>query len=271
MLIWLNVEIIVIFLGIYFIFSIIMSSIYNMCIRKLALFDALKGGVKFFQLLLKFNYPILELYSISSIKQLLARIFVPIFQLNFFWTGVTHIHLKNAEYKSEKGAIELNELILARDQIEIPYNIISKKDNFDLVKDKNKNRFIINNKEYGCYIDVEQKKIRVNCSGYYIFNDSKIVFESKFKYDKNVFRIEIDTNDFFAYGNQYDVKNLIDICNFLCQLCFLICFLITLFMCLCINIKILFSVLLINFLIFRGVSGLIRRSFDIFSEMKCKE
>ncbi len=271
LIIRLNIKNIVIFLGIYFAISITMCFIYSVCIRKLALYDALKDCVKFFQLLLTFNYPILELYSFSSIKRLLARVFVPISKLNMFWTDVTHIKLKNAEYKSEKGAIELTELILTRDQIEIPYNIISKKDNFDLVKDKNKNSFIINNKKYDCYIDAEQKKIRINCSGYYIFNDSKVVFEGKFKYDKNIFRIEISTSDFFAYGEQYDVKSLIDICSFLCQLCFSICCLITFFICVCVNIKIVFSVLLINFLVFRGVSGLIRRLFDVFSEMKCKE
>lgn len=268
LLIMLNIKIILISFVIFFLFSITIYSMYNICIRKISLLNTLNNGIKFFRFLLKFKYPKLKRYRLDSIKQLIAKVFVPVFQLNMFWTTTTHINLENVEYKSEKGTIELKKMILTKDQIEIYYNIISEKHNFDIVKDKNKNSFIINNIKYKCDIDTIQKKISVNCSGYYIFNDSKIIFESKIKYNKDIFRIEINTSDFFNYGDQYDINDLIDICGFLCQLCFLICCLITLFICICINRKILFSIMLINFLVFRSLSGVIRRIFDIFSEMK---
>lgn len=267
-LIWLNIKIIIIFFGVFFVLCIAMYFIYNMCLRKKPLLDSLNDSVKFFELLLKFDYPILNRYSFSSMKQLLAKVFIPISQLNMFWTTTTNFQLNNIEYESKKGTIKFNELILAKDQIEILYNVTSENDNFDLVKDKDKNKLIINSQEYKCHIDTVQKKISVNCSGYYIFNDSKVIFQSKIKYDKNIFRIEINTSDFFNYGEQYSIKDLINICKFLCQLCFGCCCIIVSFICVCVNIKIVFSAMVINFFVIRRGSGFMRRIFDIYSEMK---
>lgn len=125
----------------------------------------------------------LEFDDFDTIKNLFAKAFIPILELNFLG-GVTkkHIKLENAIYKSKNGIFEMKELILKKEEIEIVYDLISENSKFNLVKGKNPNNILtINNKKCSCDVDVEQKRIHVKYSGYYIFNNTRLVFQGKLR------------------------------------------------------------------------------------------
>lgn len=261
-----NIEILAIFLLGYSLCIVVFCLVYNIHIRKIPLIESLKKCSQFLCLAIKFYYePALEFYDFNSIKKLFVKAFIPISQLNIFWVTKTQIKI-NANYKSNNGIFELKELILRKDKIEIIYDVISKNSKFNLVKGKNtNNNLVINNKKYPCNVDVEQKKIYVKYCGYYIFNNTKLSFHGKLRYDDS-FEIDIDTSHIFNYEDQYTIKDLIDICNLLCQVCYLICyfsFLIIIFS----HFKWTSSpvFILIDSMFFRIISSFTRRLFDVFS------
>ena len=87
----------------------------------------------------------------------------------------------------------MKDWILKKEEIEIVYDLISENSKFNLVKGKNPNNILtINNKKCSCDVDVEQKRIHVKYSGYYIFNNTRLVFQGKPRYG-DFFTIEIDT------------------------------------------------------------------------------
>ncbi len=147
------------------------------------------------------------------------------------------------------------------------------KDNFNLVKGKNKNnKFLVNDKEFRCYVDTEENKITIKCKGYYIFNQTKLVFLSKICYGENI-EIEIDASHFFDLQDQYNVKELIDICNLFCQICLGICFVLMMLLSLFIgnNTQKIPAILIINIIIFRFIFSFVRRLFDVFRETKYRQ
>lgn len=274
-----NGKILINFLFYYSLFGIIIYVLYNFYIKKLSFWNSVKNCYIVLKLLYGFNYPILEFYNVSAIKNLVAKTFIPISQLNLFWTDKKEIQLENAQYEligKKNGIIKLTRLILKKEEIEIIYNIESK-DDIKLVtkngrgKDlnnntTNRNIFILNNKEYVSYVDSE--KITVpKCSGYYIFNDSQLEFKSKIR-NGEFFSIKIPVKQSFNYEEQYSIKELVDICGVLCQLSFFVCCLTMLFIFLCINIKIVASIICIDIIIIKSVSNITRRLFDIFRETK---
>lgn len=185
--------------------------------------------------------------------------------LNAFWTDIKQVQLKNAKYISKKGNIELTELKLREEEIEIFYTIKSKDNKFDLVKEK-WNFLNINDKEYKCDINTKQRKIVAKCSGYCIFNDTKLVFKSKFRYG-DAFEIIIDTSNFFNYNIQFSYKELVDICSFICQMCIVLCVgLFSIVILMNLGVKVILSIGIFACMIIRLLLGIVRRFFDIFRE-----
>lgn len=288
-----SVEKILSFLGIncvilvrFFLFysscGIIIYVLYNFYIRKLSFQNSLKKSYRIFKLLYGFNYPILELYNINGIKKLIAKTFVPTSHMNLFWTDKREIQLKNAKYElsgKKSGIIELTNLILKKEEIEIIYNIDSKDDIKLIVKQgrgkdlnnntTNRNVFIINDKEFVCDVDTERITVP-KCSGYYIFNDSKLEFKSKVR-NGEFFSIKIVGKHFFDYEEQYSIKELIDICSVLCQSILFICCLIISVVFIRLNNKIFVSIICIDIFIIKSISSITRRLFDIFKETKCSK
>lgn len=105
------------------------------------------------------------------------------------------------------------------------------------------------------------------CSGYYIFNDSQLEFKSKVR-NGEFFSIKIAGKHFFDYEEQYSIKELIDICSVLCQSILVVCCLIILGIFLFFNVKIVVSIICIEIFIFKSISSIARRLFDIFKETK---
>ena len=274
----LNIKIVAKFLILYSLFGMIIYSLYSICIMHLPLLHTIKNYHKILRLLFVFKYPLLKIYNISAMKSLIAKSFIPIGHLNLFWINKKEIQLDNVKYEikgAKNGVIELNKMILKKESIEIFYNIKSK-DNIKLIskkgygkdlenKVKNRNIFCINDKEYVC--EVASDKIIINCSGYYIFNNSKLELKTKVNKGEYV-NINIDASNFFDFEEKYDVKDLIDISNFLCQICFLVCFLVVLLIYINININIIFSVMIVEIIILRFLSSFTRRLFDIFKAMR---
>lgn len=267
-----NIKILALFLFFYSLIGVLCCLLYNLCIRKRSLINSFKKCPHFLHLIFRYYYkPVLEFDDFDTIKNLFAKAFIPILELNFFWVTKKHIKLENAIYKSKNGIFEMKELILKKEEIEIVYDLISENSKFNLVKGKNPNNILtINNKKCSCDVDVEQKRIHVKYSGYYIFNNTRLVFHGKLRYGDS-FTIEIDTIHFFDFENQYTIKDLINICNILCNVCFGICCCIF-FVLLMFHFKWTSSpaFILIQLFFFRSISSFTRRLFDIFKETRCE-
>lgn len=179
-----NIKILALFLFFYSLISVLCCLLYNLCIRKRFLINSFKKCPHFLHLIFRFYYkPVLEFDDFDTIKNLFAKAFILILELNFWGVTKKHIKLENAIYKSKNGIFEMKELILKKEEIEIVYDLISENSKFNLVKGKNPNNILtINNKKCSCDVDVEQKRIHVKYSGYYIFNNTRLVFQGKLRY-----------------------------------------------------------------------------------------
>lgn len=111
-----NIKILALFLFFYSLIGVLCCLLYNLCIRKRFLINSFKKCPHFLHLIFRFYYkPVLEFDDFDTIKNLFAKAFIPILELNF-WGGVTkkHIKLENAIYKSKNGIFEMKELILKK-------------------------------------------------------------------------------------------------------------------------------------------------------------
>lgn len=262
-----NAKLIFIFWVGYILFGISFYVIYSMCIRKKTFFKILKECPKVLKIMTKFNYPILDIYSLKQIKGLIAKAVIPIMHLNTFWTDITHIQLKNAQYQSKKGTIELTELNLKEQEIEIFYKVKSNDKKLNLVKGKS-NFLSINDIEYKCEIETAQRKIVAKCSGYYVFNDTNLIFKGKFRYGDS-FEIAIDTSSFFDYNIEFGYRELVDVCSFVSQMCIVLCVgTVSIISLMRIGLKFIFAIGIISFLIIRLLLGIVRRFFDVLREAK---
>ena len=271
--IWINIKTLLSFFFFCGLSGIIGCLLYYKIIRNLSLHESIKKCSVVLKIMFNVKYPKLELYDLKAARMLFVNAFISLFRSNLFWIDERNIQLANTVHKSEKGIIELTSFNLRSNEIEIKYKIESSKDNFNLVKGKNKNnKFLINDKEFRCYVDTEENKITIKCKGYYIFNQTKLVFLSKICYGENI-EIEIDASHFFDLQDQYNVKELIDICNLFCQICLGICFVLMMLLSLFIgnNTQKIPAILIINIIIFRFIFSFVRRLFDVFRETKYRQ
>lgn len=273
--IWINIKTLLSFFFFCILSGIIGCILFYKAIRNLSLRESIKKCPVVLKMLLNFKYPNLKLYDLKAARMLFVNTFISLFRSNLFWIDERNIQLVNTVYKSEKGIIELTDFKLKSNEIEINYKIESSKDNYNLVKGKNKNnKFIVDDKVFSCYVDTEHNKITINCKGYYIFNQTKLIFLSKICYGENI-KIEIDASRFFDLQVQYDVKELIDICNLFCRTCLGLCLVLMMLSSFLLfignNTQKVPAILIINIIIFRFVISFVRRLFDIFRETKYRQ
>ena len=248
-------------------------TIYSLIISRisgLSLYDCVRKSPVVLRVLFGFKYPDLKLYDLKEARMLFINTIISLFHSNLFWIDERNIQLVNATYESKDGIVKLTDLNLKRNEIEIVYEIESSNKNFKLVKDKKINKLKLDDKDFGCNMDTEHNKILIKCKGYYIFNQTKLVFESKI-WRKENFEIKIDPSHFFDVQNQYDIKELIDICKWFCQLCLGLCFVLILLPFMQNNLKKIPAIIIINIIVFRLIFSFAGRLFDIFRENGCKE
>lgn len=271
--IWSNITTLLLFFFFCGLSGVIGCILYYKSIRNLSLLESIKKCPVVLKMLFKFKYPNLKLYDLKAARMLFVNTFISLFRSNLFWIDERNIQLINTVYKSEKCIIELTDFKLKSNEIEINYKIESSKNNYNLVKGKNKNnKFIVDDKEFSCYVDTEQNKITIKCKGYYIFNQTKLIFLSKICYGENI-KIEIDASRFFDLQDQYNVKELIDICHLFCQICLDLCLVLMMLLLLYIgnDTQKVPAILMIVIIIFRFIISFVRRLFDIFRETKYRQ
>lgn len=264
--VFLNSITVFIFLLIYSIGVIVAYLYYNTNVRRLPLQEALKNYKKILRFIFCYKYPKLELQDFGTMKKLMTKISVPYSQLNLFWMDEMHIHLKNVYYESgirSDITFELKELILRKNNVEFLYDTKTK----NIIKTKGKTLFILNEKEYECNVDTDQKRIIAKCSGYYILNDSKIILKSKFRQGE-IFSIEIDSSNFYDNNETYNILDIINVCNIMCKLSIIIsCFIIA-FICFIINPSIILSAVFIAFWLYRRLYSMVARILDVLKNLK---
>ena len=80
-----NIKILALFLFFYSLIGVLCCLLYNLFIRKRFLINSFKKCPHFLHLIFRFYYkPVLEFDDFDTIKNLFAKAFIPILELNFF-------------------------------------------------------------------------------------------------------------------------------------------------------------------------------------------